>query len=181
MVYIYAVHYDKIYHFGATVCKTVRPLSVLSVTLVICGQTVGWIKMKLGTRVGLGRVGPGHIVLHGDLTLLPPKGHNQPPTYGPYLWWPNGWMDQDGTWYGSRPRPKRHYVRWRPSSSLPKAGGTAPQFSAHVYCGQTAWIKMPVGMEVGLGPGHIVLDADPVAHVCCGQTAGWIKTPLDTK
>jgi len=42
----------------ATVCKTVRPmlsvrcLSVcLSVTLVYCGQTVGWIKMKLGMQV----------------------------------------------------------------------------------------------------------------------------------
>ena len=35
-------------------------LSVLSVTLVYCGQTVGWIKMKLGMPVGLG---PGHIVL----------------------------------------------------------------------------------------------------------------------
>jgi len=34
-------------------------LCVLSVTLVYCGQTVGWIKMKLGTTVGLG---PGHIV-----------------------------------------------------------------------------------------------------------------------
>ena len=32
------------------------------------------------------------------------------------------------------------------------------QFSAHVYCAQTAgWIKMPLGMEVGLGSGHIVL------------------------
>ena len=43
---------------------------------------------------------------------------------------------------------------------LPKRSG-APQFSAHVYCGQTAaWIKMPLGTEVGLGPGHIVLDGD---------------------
>ena len=34
-----------------------------------------------------------------------------------------------------------------------------------VYCGQTAgWIKMPLGSEVGLGPGHIVLDGDPAAH-----------------
>jgi len=34
-----------------------------------------------------------------------------------------------------------------------------------VYCGQTAgWIKMPLGAEVGLGPGHIVLDGDPAAH-----------------
>jgi len=32
---------------------------------------------------------------------------------------------------------------------------------------------MKLGMQVGLGPGHIVL-----AHICCGQTAGWIKTAL---
>ena len=38
-------------------------LSVLSVTLVYCGQTVGWNKMPLGTKVGLG---PGHILLDGD-------------------------------------------------------------------------------------------------------------------
>jgi len=39
--------------------------------------------------------------------------------------------------------------------------GTAPQFLAHVYCGQTAgWMKMPLGMEVDLGPCHIVLDVD---------------------
>jgi len=30
---------------------------------------------------------------------------------------------------------------------------------AHVYCGQTAgWIKMPLGTEVNLGPGDVVLD-----------------------
>ena len=59
----------------------------------------------------------------------------------------------------------RHIVlelRWGPSSPAPKGHG--PQFSAHIYCGQmTGWIKMPLGMEVGLGPGHIVLDWDPVA------------------
>jgi len=38
-------------------------LPCLSVTLVYCGQTVGWIKMPLGTEVGLG---PGDIVLDGD-------------------------------------------------------------------------------------------------------------------
>jgi len=37
-------------------------LSCLSVTLVYCGQTVGWIKMPLGNEVGLS---PGHIVLDG--------------------------------------------------------------------------------------------------------------------
>ena len=43
-----------------------EPLSCLSclfVTLVFCGQTVGWIRIPLGTEVGLG---PGDIVLDGD-------------------------------------------------------------------------------------------------------------------
>jgi len=31
-----------------------------------------------------------------------------------------------------------------------------------VYCDQmVAWIKMKLGMQVGLVPGHIVLDGDP--------------------
>ena len=31
-----------------------------------------------------------------------------------------------------------------------------------VYCDQmVGWIKMKVGVEVGLGPGHVVLDGDP--------------------
>jgi len=34
-----------------------------------------------------------------------------------------------------------------------------PQFPAHDGCGQMAgWIKMPLGIEVGLGPGDFVLD-----------------------
>ena len=48
---------------------------VLSVTLVYCGQTVGWIKMKFGTHVGLG---PAHIVLDRDPAPLPPMGHSPP-------------------------------------------------------------------------------------------------------
>ena len=51
------------FRFWATICKTVRPmLSVrcLSVTLVYCGQTVAWIKIKLDTEVSLD---PVHIVL----------------------------------------------------------------------------------------------------------------------
>jgi len=48
--------------------------SELSVTLVYCGQTVGWIKMKLGTEEGLG---PGHTVLDGD-PAPSPKGAHRP-------------------------------------------------------------------------------------------------------
>ena len=60
-----------------------------------------------------------------------------------------------------------------------------------VYSGQTVgWIKMKLGMQLGLGRGHIVLDGDQApppqrdtapqfsAHICCGQMAGWIKVPL---
>jgi len=64
-------------------------------------------------------------------------------------------MDQDATWYGDWPRPMRHCVRWGLSSLPPKRH--SPQFSAHVYCGQTAgWIKMPLGTEVGLCQVHCV-------------------------
>jgi len=55
-------------------------LSVLSVTFMYCGQTVGWIKMKLRTEVGLS---PGHSVLDGDPAPLP-KGA-QPPIFGTYV------------------------------------------------------------------------------------------------
>jgi len=65
--------------------------------------------------------------------------------------WPNGFMDQDATWYGGRPWPKWHCIRWGPSSTHPKGHSSPPQFfSAHVYCGQTAaWIRMPHGMQIG--------------------------------
>jgi len=41
------------------------------VTLVYCGQTVGWIKIPLGTKVDLG---PGHIVVDGHPATTPSKG-----------------------------------------------------------------------------------------------------------
>jgi len=48
-----------------------------------------------------------------------------------------------------------------------------------------AWIKMPLGMELGLGPGDFALDGDEgepppkfLAHVYCGQMARWIKMVL---
>jgi len=89
-----------------------------------------------------------------------------------------------------------------------KGRNPLPKFSAHLYCGETAaCIKMPLchfiwsmhacsiplGMEVGLGPGDFVLDGDPARppkrgaeppppkfsdHVYCGQTAGWMKLVL---
>jgi len=76
--------------------------------------------------------------------------------------------------------PMRLCVRW--GLPLPQKG-RSPQFSAHVYCGQTAaWIKMPLGTEVGLSLCDVVFDVNPatprkkghttltqfLAHVYCG-------------
>jgi len=47
---------------------------------------------------------------------------------------------------------------------------------------------MNLGMQVGLGPGHIAFDGDPKGaqpqfslHICCGQMAGWIKMTLGSE
>ena len=99
--------------------------------------------MALGMKMGLG---PGHIVLDGDSAPLPEKGA-QPRIFGPFLLWPNGWMPQDATWYGDRPQPAGDFVLDADPAPTSK-GRSTTQFSAHVYCGQTAaWIKMPLGIR----------------------------------
>jgi len=104
-----------------------------------------WIKIPLGTEIGLVQ---RDIVLHGhpahldsrtadgwmdqDATWLDgdparplSEGAQLPsPICRPCLLWPNGWMDQDATWYCGRPRPRRHCVRWTPSS--PRKGHSSP-------------------------------------------------------
>jgi len=72
-----------------------------------CGQTAGCIKMPLGIEVELS---PGDFVLDGD-PAPPPKKAAEPPIFGPCLLWPSGWMDQDATWFGGRPRSRRLCVR----------------------------------------------------------------------
>ena len=80
---------------------------------VCCGQTAGCNKMPLDMEVGLS---PGDFVLDGD--PAPSAKRGGAPTFSLRLLWPNGCMDQDATWYGGRPRPTRHCVRWGPSSPL---------------------------------------------------------------
>jgi len=61
--------------------------------------------MPLGMEIGLG---PGDFVLDRDPAPSTQKMGGQPPIFGPCLLWPNGWMYQDGTWYGGRPPPRGH-------------------------------------------------------------------------
>jgi len=83
-------------------------------------------KGKDGERGGRGKLTPEGFCLALSL--------HSPEIFGPRLLWPNGWMDQYATWYGGRPRPRPHCVRWGPSSHK---RDTTP-ISAHVCCGQTS-------------------------------------------
>ena len=91
----------------------------LSVTLVHCGQTVGWIKMKLAMQTDLG---PGHILLDGDPA--------------PSLLWPNGCINQHATWQLGMEVGLRsgNCVRW--GHNTRKKWHIHPtQFLGHVYYG----------------------------------------------
>jgi len=101
-----------------------------------------------------------------DVNPAPPEERAQPPPN----FWPMSivakqlecWMDQDATLYGGKPWPRRRCVRWGHNFSPLKGAQPPPQFSFHVYCGQMAgWMKTPLGMEVDLGRGHIVLRRGP--------------------
>ena len=75
-----------------------------------------------------------------------------------------------------------------PSAPGPK--GDSPSIFDPACCDEKAgYITIPLGREVGLGPGHTVLDGDPdlpkrgrspqfSAHVYCGQRAARIKMAL---
>ena len=113
--------------------------------------------MKLDMQVGLV---PGHIVLDRDPAPPPQKkGAVNAPNFRPISVVAK-WLD------GSRCHLVGRYSLSASDivldgSSPPQKGSRAPNFRP-LSRGQTAgWIKMPLGMEVGLGPGHIVLDRDP--------------------
>jgi len=96
-------------------------------------------------------------------------------------------MDQDATWYRVGVGPGHGVLNGDPPP--PKKGHSSPQFSSHVYFGQTTgWIKTALGKEVDLGPGHTVLDRAQLprergttaptlfsAHVYCGQTVAHLS------
>jgi len=70
-------------------------------------------------------------------TQLPPeqRAHPLPPSFWPKFIVAKGWMDEDATWYGSRPRPRPHCIRRDPSSAQNGHSSPPPIISAHVYYG----------------------------------------------
>jgi len=145
--------------------------------------------MKLGTQVG---IGPGHIVLDGDPAPPPQKGLSHP-LFGPYPLRPNGFIDQDATWYGGRPRPRRLCVRWGHRSPPQKRGG-APQIFGSCLLWPNGWMdqdrtwhggrpqpRRPCGVRWGPSPLPKKGAGSPPqfsAHFYCSQTAGCTEVPL---
>jgi len=113
--------------------------------------------MPLGIEVALNT---GDFVLDGDPAPTP-KGAEPHPIFGRRL--------VAKRLHGSichlvrrRPRPTRHCVRCGLSYPRKKFTPTPQKFLAHVYFGQMAGrLKTPLGTEVAVGPGHIVLDGVP--------------------
>ena len=151
---------------------------VLAWRYFYCGQTAGCIKMSLGMEVGLS---PRDFVFDGDPAPSPKRGRSPSPIFVPCLLRPNGCMDQDATWYKDRPWRRRHCVRWGPSSALPQKGGRAPSpIFGPCLLWPNCWMDQG-GTWHGGGPwsrphcarwGHS--SPQFLAHVYCGQTAGWI-------
>ena len=123
---------------------------------VCCGHTAGWIKMVLGMEVGLS---PGDFMFDGD--PAPSRIGAEPPICGPYLLRPNGCMDQDATWYGGRPRPRRHCVRWGPSSPSQKGAEPPPIFGPFLLW-PNGWMHHDATWYGGRSqPRDFVFDGDP--------------------
>jgi len=156
-----------------------RPMSIVAKRLDGSSMEVG--------------LGPVHIVLDGDSAPLPKNGAG-PPIFGPSLLWPDGWIHQDGTWYGGMPQPRRLSVRWGPSP-YPKKGGAPPNFQPTYIVtkrlhGSRCYLvrrrPRPTRHCVRCGPsypqkvGH-THTTQFLSHVYCGQMAGWMKTSLGTE
>jgi len=64
----------------------------------------------------------------------------------------------------------------------PQKGDRVPQFSVHVYCGETVgWINMPLGMKVGLDPSDMVLDGDQLSSPKGGRDPNFLLVSIVAK
>jgi len=113
---------------------------------VYCGQTAGWMQLVLGMEVGLS---PGDFMLDGDPASSLKRGRSPLPNFRSISIVVKRLDASRCHLVGLSPG---NFVLHGDPVPLQKRGRSL-QFSAHVYCGQTAaWIKMPE---------DIVLDGDP--------------------
>ena len=109
---------------------------------ICCGQMAAWIKMSLGTEVGLGL---REIVFAVDPATPRKWAHPPHPILAHvYCGQMAGWM-KDAAWYGSRPRPRPHCTRR--GSHLPQKGAAAP---APLFGPCLLWPRSPISATAEL-------------------------------
>ena len=137
------------------------------------GQLAGWIKMPLGREVGLrGAKREGTQFPHLQ------KGGKEAPIFGQCLLWPNGWMDQDGTWHGGGSQSRPHCARWGPSS-LPQKGAEPPIFGPCLLRPNGCMGHDATWYGGRPRPDNIVLDGDLASLPKRGSRAPSIFGPTD--
>ena len=109
---------------------------------VYCGQTAAWIKMPLGTAVGLS---PGHTVLDGDLAC-PERGTAAPPHFSAHVYCGQtvGWIKMP---VATEVDLGSGHTVLHGDPAPHEKGRAAPLFSAHVYCGQM--VESPISATAG--------------------------------
>ena len=115
--------------------KGVEPLPQFSAHFY-CGQTAGCIKMPLGMEVGLGLCDMFDVEPATTEKRAPPPH----PIFGPCLLWPNGWMDKDAAWYGSRRCPGHMVLDGVPAPT--KGTQQPPLFAVFGPC--LLWPRSPI-------------------------------------
>ena len=128
-------------------CPVLSCLSVLSVTLVYCGQTVGWIKMKLGMQVGLGLTTLCYMGSFGDTATPPQIGTT--PQFSAHICCGQMAGGIKCHLVGGRPRPKRHCVIWGPSSPPQKGAELHPEIFGPCLLWPNSWMDQDGIWHVG--------------------------------
>jgi len=115
-----------------------------------------------------------------------PKKEAEPPIFSPCLWWPNGWMDQDGTWHGGIGLGPVHIVLDGDTTAFPQKGAEPPIFGPSLlwlngWMHQDAtWyggMPQPIRFCVRWGPSPYPKVAEP--HPIFGPRLLWPNGWMD--
>ena len=106
---------------GRSPLPSFRPISIVAKRL-----DASKCHLVVGMEVGLC---PSNFVFDGDPAPPPRKVRGAPSAiFGPFLLWPNGWMDQGGILQGGGPWSRPHCARWGPIFPSPKTGQSPQVF-----------------------------------------------------
>jgi len=110
---------------------------------------------------------------------IPSKRHISSLIFGPCPLWPKGWMDPGTIWYGGRPRPRPHCIRWGTAASQNRYSYTTKIFiRLSVVAKRLDGLRYYLLLRYTLRSKRHCVRWGPStptarfsAHVYCGQTA----------